>query len=45
MSNGMRSCAQGARGVGQLRLGLFLSLATRTPDLLKRVLMQDLINI
>lgn len=42
MSNGRSAGAQGARGVGQSSLGLFLSLVARSFGLLKRVLMQDL---
>ena len=38
MSNGMRSCAQGARGVARSN-GLFVGLVTRNFELLKRVLL------
>ena len=43
MSNGMRSCAQGARGVGQSSPSLFTNLVSGKLSLLKRVVVQSLI--
>ena len=42
MSNGMRLCAQGARGMGRFSPNSFRNIASRISSLLERVLLQDL---
>lgn len=42
MSNGMRLCAQGARGMDRFSPNSFRSIASRIYSLLERVFMQDL---
>ena len=42
MSNGMRLCAQGARGMDRFAPNSFRSITSKIHSLLKRVFLQDL---